>query len=242
MKTLDFFQRAYIVNLPERKDRRKATEKELQKVGMQITLGRLEFFPAIRPDSPNGFPSIGARGCLLSHLQILKQARDAGLTNVLIMEDDVFMDESFPEFEDALIEQLRQEKWEFAYFGYPTMQPLTPPVKFAPFHEPMLTTHCYGVNASIFDRLITFLEELQQRPPGHPDGGPMHLDGAYNMFREKNPDISALRTSSCLVAQRSSRSDVQPTSWYENLPVTRQLIEIARAGKTFMRSQRSNLG
>ncbi|EKQ70229.1 glycosyltransferase involved in LPS biosynthesis [Leptolyngbyaceae cyanobacterium JSC-12] len=242
MKTLDFFQRAYIINLPERKDRRKATEKELQKVGMQIAPGRLEFFSAIRPDHPDGFPSIGARGCFLSHLQILKQARDAGLTNVLVMEDDVFMDDSFPIFEDALIEQLRQEAWGFAYFGYPTMQPLTSPVKFVPFYESMLTTHCYGVNASILDRLITFLEELQQRPPGHPDGGPMHLDGAYNMFRERNPDILALRTSSCLVAQRSSRSDVQPTSWYENFPVTRQLVEVARAGKTLLRSQRSTLG
>uniref|UniRef100_A0A832M5K3 Glycosyltransferase family 25 protein n=1 Tax=Oscillatoriales cyanobacterium SpSt-402 TaxID=2282168 RepID=A0A832M5K3_9CYAN len=242
MKVLDFFQRAYIVNLPERTDRRKATEKELQKVGIQPTPGKLEFFPAIRPDNAAGFPSIGARGCLLSHLHILKQARDAGLTNVLIMEDDVFMDDTFPAFEEALIEQLRQEDWGFAYFGYPTTQPLTPPVKFVPFYESMLTTHFYGVNASIFDRLITCLEELQQRPAAHPDGGPMHLDGAYNMFREKNLDILALRTSSCLVAQRSSRSDVQPTSWYENFPVSRQLIEIVRAGKTLIRSQRSSIG
>ena len=45
-------------------------------------------------------------------------------------------------------------------------------VLLKPYTLGIQTTHFYGVNGQILDRLIAFLEQLQQRPNGHPDGGP----------------------------------------------------------------------
>ena len=67
--------------------------------------------------------------------------------------------------------------------------------------------------AGFWNRPVLFMEELQQRPPGHPDGGPMHIDGAYSTFRVQNPDVVTLIASPNLGWQRSSRSDVTPNWW-----------------------------
>ena len=94
-----------------------------------------------------------------------------------------------------------------------------------------MTTHFYAVNGRIFDRLLRFLEELQRRPPGHPDGGPMHLDGAYSTFRDQNPDVVTLIASPNLGWQRTSRSDITP-KWWHRVPGLRPLAVAAITSKT----------
>jgi hypothetical protein len=237
MRILNFFQSAYVINLPERTDRLVGAEKELQKLGITFSPGKLERFPGIRPTELNGFPSLGAHGCFLSHLQILKQAREAGLANVLVMEDDLLIHRKFKEVEASLIDYLGQTEWDMVYFGDASDRPVTLPVEFLPLKEDIQTTTFYGVNSSILHRLIHFLETLQARPAGHPDGGPMHLDGAYNLFRRFNPDILTLKTDGGLVAQRSSRSDIYPNAWYEDMPVVRPLVQVYRQSKTLLRSR-----
>lgn len=241
MKILDFFQKAYVINLPERSDRRKDVETELKKNGMQFAPGKLELFPGVRPTEAAGFPGIGARGCFLSHLQILEQARSEGLSNVLIIEDDLLIGTKFKEHEETLIEQLKHQEWDLAYLGYITHQPIVLPVEFVSTQDPIRTTHCYAVNAKIFDRLIDFLHALQHRSPGDPNGGPMHLDGAYNFFRQQNPDVLTLRPNCELIAQRSSRSDVAAQAWFDQVPIIRSLVNLLRNGKTFLRSQSDTL-
>ncbi|MDX2230812.1 MAG: glycosyltransferase family 25 protein [Leptolyngbyaceae cyanobacterium bins.349] len=241
MKILDFFQRGYVINLPERTDRRKGAAAELNKLGLSFTPGKLELFAAIRPTETGGFPSIGAHGCFLSHLQILKQARAEGLANVLIMEDDLFINRAFKEVEASVVEQLSQQEWDMVYFGDSTDRPVIFPVQFNRLNHDILTTTFYGVNASVYDQFIHFLETLKSRPSGHPDGGPMHLDGAYNVFRCQNPEVIALQTNGGLVAQRSSRSDIYPNAWYENMPMLRPAVELVRKGKMLVRSRRASL-
>jgi glycosyl transferase, family 25 len=240
MKILDFFACAYVINLPERRDRRKDVEKELRtKLDLTPTPGKLAIFPAVRPDSPGNFPSIGSRGCYSSHLEILKLARQQGLANVLILEDDVLILDQFRTYEQELIKQLSQiPDWGFIYFGHTFFQASHRP-QLETFTESIITAHFYGVHHSIFDRLIDFLEQVQNRPSGHPDGGPMHLDGAYNLFRQKNPDVVAWRVMPSLVEQRSSRSDIYPNAWYENIPVIKQSLTLLRSGKTVLRTRRA---
>ncbi len=238
MKILDFFQRGYVINLPERVDRRLGAERELQKLGMTFMPGRLELFPGIRPTELGGFPSIGAHGCFLSHLSILKQARAEGLANVLIMEDDLLISQHFPKVEASLVEQLSQCAWDMVYFGDDADRPVVLPVQLTRLSEDVETATFYGVQANLYDALIDFLETLQQRPPGDPAGGPMHLDGAYNVFRQQYPETLTLRTNGGLVAQRSSRSDIYPNAWYETLLVARPIIAAFRRGKTLLRSHR----
>jgi glycosyl transferase, family 25 len=239
MKIKNFFDRVYVVNLPERTDRRKTIALELEKAGLPLTPDQIEIFPAIRPDSAGEFPNIGARGCFLSHLAILKQAKKDGLSNILIVEDDLVISNLFKQQEEALVDQLQQTDWGFVYFGHSVKaQKVTvgqPKAKLQPFTGSFQTTHFYGVNSTIFDRLIEFLEAVQQRPEGHPDGGPMHVDGAYNHFRSQNPEILTLLAFPNLGTQENSRSDITP-SWRDRAPVVRNLMGVARVGKVWLNS------
>lgn len=239
-KITDYFQGVYAVNLPERTDRCQLIVKELESAGMPLTPHKVEIFPAIRPDEAGGFPSIGARGCFSSHLAILKQAKQQGLSNILIVEDDLEISAKFRTDEAIIVEQLCQQDWDFAYFGHVEEVGEKSPVALVPFSEGVMTTHFYAVNGRIFDRLLHFLEELQQRPPGHPDGGPMHLDGAYSTFRAQNPDVVTLIASPNLGWQKSSRSDIYPNPWFDRIPGIRQLAGAARTGKAWLKHRLSS--
>lgn len=230
MKLIDFFERIYVVNLPERKDRRRMMVQELKKIEMPLMPNKTEIFPAIRPDDAGAFPSIGARGCFMSHLAILKRAKEDRLANVLVMEDDLGISERFKTDGEILVDQLRQTDWGFVYFGHVEEPGTDSAVTLRPFSKPIITAHFYGLNGAIFDRLISFLEELQRRPAGHPDGGPMHLDGAYSTFRKQNPDVITLIASPNLGWQRRSRSDISPNKWFDRVPVFKQLVGVVRAG------------
>src|SRR4028119_1283449 len=230
-KITDYFQGVYAVNLPERKDRRPLIVKELEEAGMPLTPHKVEIFPAIRPEEPGGFPSIGARGCFASHVAILKQAKLEELSNILIVEDDLEISAKFRTDQAVILEQLYQQDWDFVYFGHVEKVKEKSPVALVLFSEGVRTTHFYAVNGRIFDRLLRFLEELQHRPPGHPDGGPMHLDGAYSTFRDQNPDVVTLIASPNLGWQRSSPSDISP-NWWDSVAGVRQLAGGGGSGRT----------
>lgn len=236
MNITTFFDRIAIVNLPERTDRRREMEQELKSVGLSLMPKKIEVFPAIRPTETAGFPSLGARGCFLSHLSILKQAKADGLANVLIMEDDLAISQQFQTDQASLLQQL-QSDWGFAYFGHSEIVPELPTAKFQPFAGELTMTHFYAVNGNLFDRLIHYLDKIQQRSPDAPIA-PMHLDGAYNHFRWDHPDVQTLITVPNLGWQRSSRSDIHP-SWFDQVPVLRETIAAARSGKAWLQGTKA---
>lgn len=234
MKLIDFFERVYAINLPSRKDRRRMIVQELKKAGMPPKPNKVEIFPAIRPDDAGDFPSIGARGCFESHLAILKQAQADRLTSVLIVEDDLKISERFRTEQAVLVDRLCGTDWDFVYFGHIEQVAKTGGVTLEPFSGPLVTAHFYAVNGKILDRLVWFLEQVKQRPPGHPDGGPMHIDGAYSTFRNQNPDIVTLIASPNLGWQQSSRSDIASNAWFDRLPVFTEMASLARMGKQWL--------
>jgi len=79
------------INLNKRTDRRELIEEELNNYKLKY-----ERFEAI--DGQN----FGLYGCLLSHLNVLKIARERGYKNVLILEDDFTFLVSKEELEDNL--------------------------------------------------------------------------------------------------------------------------------------------
>ena len=81
---LNDFDRTYVINLPERKDRRIQMERHLGDLGAT----RVRFFPAIRADRARPFRSAEQAGCFLSHRRVLMEAYADGLESVLILEDD----------------------------------------------------------------------------------------------------------------------------------------------------------
>ena len=75
-------QNIYYINLEERTDRKKHIENEFKKLGWN----NYTRFNAIKHNK-------GAIGCSMSHLEILKNARNNNLDYVVILEDDIqFLD------------------------------------------------------------------------------------------------------------------------------------------------------
>jgi GR25 family glycosyltransferase involved in LPS biosynthesis len=84
--------RMVYINLDRRTDRKEAIEEEFRR--MELTVER---FPAIEKNP-------GMLGCHLSHIAVLKKARDLGVPNILIFEDDF----QFVEEKDVVYSQLKQ--------------------------------------------------------------------------------------------------------------------------------------
>ncbi|WP_035990830.1 glycosyltransferase family 25 protein [Leptolyngbya sp. KIOST-1] len=236
MKFIDYFDRAYVLNLPERRDRREAMVKELNRVGLPLTPGKVEIFDAIKPSDPGPFERIGFRGCYLSHLEMFKQARDAGAKNLLIMEDDLQFRPDFCEYEEAVLQELSGQDWDTVQFGYfadwadPEVKISSPILK--PFNGEVIGTHFHAINGKMLQPMIDFFELLLSRPVGHPDGGPMPPDGALNVIKWQYPEMNRLLAIPALGIQRSSRSDVTP-SWYDHLPVLGGLANFTRNASLF---------
>jgi hypothetical protein len=83
-----------------------------------------------------------------------------------------------------------------------------------------------------------YLNAMLARPPGSPNGGPMHVDGAYSWFRKDNPQYTTFVTVPAIGLQRSSRSDIAELSWYDRIPVLKQATGVLRRLKLSFSSQK----
>ncbi|HZZ42642.1 MAG TPA: glycosyltransferase family 25 protein [Tepidisphaeraceae bacterium] len=245
MGLYDYFERIYVVNLPARSDRRQEMVRELGKIGWPVRGGKLEFFDACRFEERGEFPTLGARGCFMSHLSILREARSLGLKNVLVLEDDLMFTGALLAGEQKLVEELERVEWGMVHLGYriPERDTTSETLELAermkggsekgvelrevrPVEE-VLTTAFYGVNGMVFDRAIGCLEGILSRPGGHVEGGPMHVDGAFNTFRRQNEDVRAYVSVPSLSEERPSRSDVTPGK-LDQVGLLRPVARLAR--------------
>lgn len=214
---LQSFDRICIINLPERADRRRAVTRELQRQGVRVDGDRVRFVDGIRPDAPGDFPSTGARGCFLSHLKVLRQARADGVRRLLVLEDDVMFTATLAGA-GSLGAALAADGWHLAYPGH-ALPPRPGPLRWEPSAAPLVCAHCYAVHGDALDAVIGYLEACLGRPAGHPLGGAMHYDGALTMLRQARPDLVTLLASRSLAGQRSSRSDIIGPSWLDRGPL-----------------------
>lgn len=222
------FDHIYVVNLPSRTDRRREMEAQLKQIGKSLEDPDVTLFPACRPDSQGPFPSIGARGCFLSHLGVLKDAETRG-GNILILEDDVALHDDFLRLAPNTLENLNANDWSIFYGGYERLTPSAEGLFQVSSDQGILTTHCVGFSANAVGPVRTYLERMLEREPGDPKGGPMHVDGAYSWFRADNPQYATYAANPPLAHQRSSRSDVANLKWFDRTPGVREAASVARS-------------
>ena len=166
MKTLnDYFDKLVCINLDRRVDRWDECKKQFEFHNLQVK--RFSAFDGT--DIMHHELKSGEIGAFLSHLEVIKYAKEQGLKNILIMEDDV----EFCEDVNKSFFQRKKElpKWDFLYFGANTtlnnihMNPSKSPTKVTNNIYRMkegYTTHCYAVDSSVYDRLLTFHENVTQ--------------------------------------------------------------------------------
>ena len=238
MRLFEFFERTYIINLPERTDRLREIKEEFARLGVELTPGKIEIFPASKVEDAGMFVSRGLHGCFLSHLAVLKHAMKEGLKNVLVIEDDLAMSDRLPLDEARLVESLQSREWSIVYLGN-LLHPLgNAPIFFLDCSIPLIGAHFYGVQGSVLPALVEFFEPIETRPAGHPDGSGVSPDGVLNMFRERHPELKTLIALPNLGHQRSTRSDISP-KWFDRVPGLRQLANLARYAKRRLKRKRS---
>ncbi len=228
---MDFFDAAYIINLPSRTDRRAEMVEQLQLAGIDPRDPRVSFFDAVRPADPGGFPTIGARGCFMSHLGVLQQARQAGHQTIFILEDDANFAVSGPADLDTFARRLGECDWDLVYPGFLATNPvaeLPSPLSRIEPGTGVMGTHMMLIRGKVFDDLIAYLEAMLARPAGSPDGGPMHVDGAYSWFRRAHPALVTRVCSPPLGYQRPSRTDVHQLKWFDRVPLVRDVVQNLR--------------
>ena len=231
------FDSIRVISLPERHDRRAEISNEMTRIGLTVGEGPVRMFDAIRPAGAAGFPSVGARGCYLSHLQVLREALEDGTRHLMVLEDDALFTREI-EHADALLDLCRSDDWDFLYPGHVMLPAIPGPLHWIPKDDWLMCTHAYAVNQRVLKPLVAYLEDALARPAGHPGGGPMHIDAAYNYFMRDHPQVLTFRSSRSLVIQRSSQSDVAPPKAVHRL-LPPGALRVARKAKNWIRSKSS---
>jgi len=228
------FEQVRIINLVDRPDRRREMVGELNRIGgLAPNIG---FYEAHRPTEAGGFPSVGARGCFESQLAVLRSARDEKVQSLLLLEDDLDFTRDGRARLDVLMPELFSRQWDFFYGAH-----LLPPngrrglVDVAP-DEPVLTASFLAFAGPVLEPLVHFLEGILTRPPGSPDFGPMHVDGAYTVFRSLHPELATFAAFPPLGRQRSSPSDITPSNMLlDRWSTTRHIAAVLRRGYNALR-------
>ena len=230
---LSQFECIYIINLASRADRRREMSDQLVGVGLHLDSMPVQLFSAVKPADAGEFPSIGSRGCFLSHLGILQRARDEGLRSVLILEDDLNFVADFAERSVSLSQQWTGSASSIFYGGGAVeletsrdrefgLMPVSP-------NTPVGLTHFLGFRGvECISDAVGYLEAMSARSAGDPEGGPMHVDGAYSWFRRAHPQYQTVIAHPEIGYQRASRTDIHALRWFDKLAGVRSVVDFVR--------------
>jgi len=237
---LSGFDRVYIINLKTRPDRWSEIQAQLQKAGIDPTSEKIQRFDAVRPADAGAFPSIGARGCFMSHLGVLQDARQQGYQRILVLEDDLDFKSDFRQKWPKVCATLNSANWGMFYGTYELSQPLLNPKQVsqelieADASTSVGTTPFLAFQGPVIGQACDYLAKMLTRPAGSPEGGPMHVDGAYNWLRQAHPEVTTLLAREQMGHQRPSKTDIHDLKWFDRLPLISHLAQAARRLKRSM--------
>lgn len=227
----EIFEQIYVINLRERKDRRIEISQQLEKLGLSLDDPLVHLFPAVRPTTRGDFPSIGARGCFMSHLGVLEHAIKANYSCILILEDDVDWTKVVLSQNTELASPLINTQWNFLHggMGDDKLHAEAFILRNVEPEQVLRLTHFIGLRgAKTLSTAHRYLSDILTRPAGSPDGGPMHVDGAYSWLRKENKEIQSYICVPSIAMQRPSTSDITPHTGYKALPLVRYFLAIIR--------------
>ena len=147
---------AYIINLDERKDRLQNIDNYFSSY---LTLHRVS---AIKHND-------GLKGCALSHISIIKMAKEKNLSTVLVLEDDCVPTKSFnlwPRIKQWL--DNNRDKWDlyvggnsyYAWNSSNTIEPLCKLDSIKLYRTKAQASHFYYWNSSAYDSYLELENEL----------------------------------------------------------------------------------
>ncbi len=153
----NYFDNIFCINLDRRTDRRAQAEAEFKKHGITVEFVSgvdgltLDVKPMISADAE--LVSRGDLGCTLSHLKVVKLAKERGYENYFVFEDDVELSEDFNEIIGRRMSQVPID-WDMIYLGGNHDQPLIPINDAVSKMTRTFTTHAMGIYKSAYDAMI----------------------------------------------------------------------------------------
>lgn len=165
------------INLDRRPDRWQRMQLKFDRHGIHS----VRRFPALDGDNVNlpasWIHTSGAYGCLLSHLQVVREARRLGVSSVLIFEDDVVFDDRLQEKFSTYIEQLPPD-WDMLFFGaLHKDEPVKVSDNLARISEANSTYAC-ALRDTVFDAFI----ELNRKAETVLDNNSLVLQQKFNCY------------------------------------------------------------
>ena len=147
------FKKVVCINLDRRPDRWQRIQKELAR----HSIDSVERFSAIDGATVEKIAgwihTPGAYGCLLSHVEVVKEARQSGAPAVLIFEDDTVLDPDFQNKFTTFIKEVPDD-WDMLYLGALHKDA---PVKISE-HVGRITkansTYAYALKHTVYDAFI----------------------------------------------------------------------------------------
>jgi len=222
------FDHFYIINLPSRTDRRAEIEVQLCRIGLSLDDPRVTLFPAIRPDDAGDWPTIGTRGCFMSHLGVLSEAVAAGHRSIAIIEDDLDWSSAFLGTPPAQVAAWADADWSYMHAGLEETPPEAVALRPLDPEAGLRLTHFIGLRGQIIAEMRDYLTAMAARPEGSPEGGPMHVDGGYFWYRRAHPQRLSVVAQPRMALQRSSRTDIHDLRLKDRIPGVRLVVKHLR--------------
>lgn len=152
-----FFDHIYCINLDKRTDRWKLMNDYFTKNGITVT--RFSAVDGTKIDVSHldhkklKDKGLGAVGCSMSHLNIIKDAKENGYDKILIFEDDCIFEPNFIDIAYDVLMDL-PDNWHMIYLAGMKRDAVTDITDKLQQCTGITTTHCYGVHSSLYDTLI----------------------------------------------------------------------------------------
>jgi GR25 family glycosyltransferase involved in LPS biosynthesis len=165
------------INLDRRPDRWQQMQLKFDRHGIHP----VRRFPALDGDNlnipANWIHTPGAYGCLLSHLQVIREARQLGASSVLIFEDDVVFDPHLQKKFSTCIKQLPPD-WDMLFFGaLHKDEPIKVADNIARISKAN-STYAYALRDTVFDDFI----ELNRKTEEVLDNNSLVLQQQFNCY------------------------------------------------------------
>jgi glycosyl transferase family 25 len=173
----DTFPYKVCINLDRRSERWQQMQRKFDRHGIRS----VSRFPAIDGDNvtipANWVHTPGAYGCLLSHVEVVREARRRNVPSVLIFEDDAVFDDHFESKFAASIGQVPPD-WDILFFGaLHRDEPIEVASGIARITQAYSTYAC-ALRATVFDAFI----ELNQETDEVLDNNGMVLQRRFNCY------------------------------------------------------------
>jgi GR25 family glycosyltransferase involved in LPS biosynthesis len=154
MNLNNYFDKIYCINLDRRTDRWEKCKEQFDKLGIEV-----ERFSAVDGNTENhglGHPFDSELAGAISHTRVIEKAKQLGLKNVLVLEDDVVFHDDVQELFEKYAKQLPKD-WDGVLFGGNHVAPTTFENRNIVKLQRSYALHAYAINAKAYDPITNYM-------------------------------------------------------------------------------------